>query len=420
MRVNGNGHNSASQHRLTKADLTDLLNQAGSMLTPSVDVMEVRASFQSTSAIGRTWRRDIGNERIPSPLVNNILAAIAAKQRSILLTGLPGSGKTCVMLALQDELERLAQTRSDLLPLFIQSREFADFATAQDRQAQGLSEQWVGKVARMAEDAHVVVVIDSLDVLSIAREHQVLTYFLAQIDQLLLIPNVTVTTACRDFDRHYDRRIAQRTWDKEFKCQPLDWETEITPLLDKLGIDASVTDAATRELICNPRELALYVELAQQGGSFNVVTSQALAQRYLVTVVQSNSALGDAAMQAIEAMASEMLRLRSLAVPKLRFSASQDTLRTLLSHNVLIEMQDGQLTFGHQTLLDVLVISGTERQGVSLNAFIQNLPPVPFVRPSIRSFIAQLATRDRREFRKQLRTVLTSTHAFHIRRLAGC
>ena len=125
-------------------------------------------------------------------------------------------------------------------------------------------------------------------------------------------------------------------------------------------------------------------------------------------------------MQAIEAMASEMLRLRSLAVPKLRFSASQDTLRTLLSHNVLIEMQDGQLTFGHQTLLDVLVISGTERQGVSLNAFIQNLPPVPFVRPSIRSFIAQLATRDRREFRKQLRTVLTSTHAFHIRRLAGC
>ncbi|VTY38324.1 ATPase family associated with various cellular activities (AAA) [Xylophilus ampelinus] len=419
MRANGNGHSSAAQHRLTKADLKDLLNQAGSMLTPSVDVMKVRSSFQSTSAIGRIWRRDIGTERIPIPLVNDILAAITANHRSILLTGLPGSGKTCVMLALQDELERLAQTRRDLLPLFIQSREFADLATAQDRQAQGLSEQWVGNVARMVEDAHVVVVIDSLDVLSIAREHQVLTYFLAQIDQLLLIPNVTVITACREFDRHYDRRIAQRTWDKEFTCQPLNWEMEITPLLVKLDIDALGADAATRELIRNPRELALYVELAQQSGSFNVVTSQALAQRYLATAVQSNSALGDTAMQAIEAMASEMLRLRSLAVPRQRFSASQDILRALLSHNVLIEMQDGQLTFGHQTLLDVLVISGTERQGVSLNAFIQNLPPVPFVRPSIRSFIAQLATRDRRDFRKQLRTVLTSTHAFHIRRLVA-
>lgn len=419
MRISDNGHNSITQHRLTKTDLVDSLNQAGSMLTPSVDFRKVRASFRSTSAIGRIWRRDIGTECIPNPLVNDILAAITAKHRSILLTGLPGSGKTCVMLALQDELERLAQACSDLLPLFIQSREFADFATAQDRQAQGLSEQWVGNVARMAEDAHVVVVIDSLDVLSIAREHQVLTYFLAQIDQLLLIPNVTVVTACRDFDRYYDRRIAQRKWDKEFTCQPLDWETEITPLLVKLDIDAFGTDAATRELIRNPRELALYVELAQQSGSFNVVTGQALAQRYLATVVLSNRALGDAAMQAIEAMASEMLRLRSLAVSRLRFSASQDTLRALLSHNVLIEMQDGQLTFGHQTLLDVLVTSGTERQGVSLNAFIQNLSPVPFVRPSIRSFIAQLATRDRRDFRKQLRTVLTNAHAFHVRRLVA-
>lgn len=419
MRINGNGHSSATKHRLTKDDLKAVLTYAGAMLTPSMNANEVRASFQNTSSIGRTWRRDIGNERLFNSVVNRLLAAIEAKHRSILLTGLPGSGKTCVMLALQDELERLAQIRSDLLPLFIQSREFADFATAQDRQAQGLSEQWVEKVARMAEDAHVVVVIDSLDVLSIAREHSVLTYFLAQIDRLLLVPNVTVITACRDFDRHYDRRIAQRTWGKELTCQPLDWDTDITPLLVKLGIDASAMDTATRELIRNPRELALYVELAQQGGSFNVVTSQALAQRYLATVVQANSTLGDAAMQAIEAMATEMLRLRSLAVPKLQFCASQDTLRTLLSHNVLIEMQDGQLTFGHQTLVDVLVISGAVRQSVTLSVFIQNLSPVPFVRPSIRSFIAQLATGDRREFRKQLRTVLTSTNAFHIRRLVA-
>lgn len=419
MRVNGNGHSSAIQHRLTKDDLKSLLAQAGAMLIPSMNMVDVRASFQNTSAIGRIWRRDIGNERLSNPVVNELLAAIEAKHLSILLTGLPGSGKTCVMLALQDELEKLAQTRSDLLPLFIQSREFVDFATAQDRQAQGLSEQWVEKVARMAEDAQVVVVIDSLDVLSIAREHSVLTYFLAQIDRLLLIPNVTVITACRDFDRHYDRRIAQRTWGKEFTCQALDWNTDITPLLVKLGIDASAMDAATRELIRNPRELALYVELALQGGSFNVVTSQALAQRYLATVVQANSALGDAAMQAIEAIATEMLKLRSLAMPKQRFFASHDTLRTLLSHNVLIEMQDGQLTFGHQTLLDVLVISGAVRQGVSLNVFIQNLSPVPFVRPSIRSFIAQLASGDRREFRKQLRTVLTGKHAFHLRRLVA-
>lgn len=420
MRVDGNnGQTASTQHRLTKDDFRNLLAKAGAMLIPPMNTVEVRTSFQSTSAIGRTWRRDIGNRRISNPVINELVTAIETKDRSILLTGLPGSGKTCVMLALQDSLEQLTKTRADLLPLFIQSREFAEVVTAQDRQAQGLPDQWVEKVARLAEDAHVVVVIDSLDVLSIAREHSVLTYFLAQIDRLLLIPNVTVVTACRDFDRRYDRRIAQRTWDKEFTCEPLDWDASIAPLFVELDIDASAADPATRELIRNPRELALYVELAQRGGSFNVVTGHALSQRYLAMIVQANSALGDTAMQAIEAIAVEMLKLRSLAVPHQRFAASEDIQRALLSHNVLIEMQDGQLTFGHQTLLDVLVISGAVRQGVTLNTFIQGLPPVPFVRPSIRSFVAQLATGDRREFRKQLRTVLTGNYAFHIRRLVA-
>ena len=83
------------------------------------------------------------------------------------------------------------------------------------------------------------------------------------------------------------------------------------------------------------------------------------------------------------------------------------------------ETQNGQLAFGHQTLLDVLVISGALRRGVTLNAFIQDLPPVPFVRPTIRGFVKQLALGDRREFRKQLRTVLMGNHAFHVRRLVA-
>jgi hypothetical protein len=415
----GGDATSATRHRFTKDGLKAILHEAGAILAPPMDLVEVRSLFAGTSTIGRTWRRDIAGQCISSPVVSELVAAIDAKKRAILLTGLPGSGKTCVMLALQEALEQRAQTHSDITPLFIQSREFADLVTAQDRQAQGLTADWVEKAARLAEGTHVVVVIDSLDVLSIARDHRVLSYFLAQIDRLLLIPNVSVVTACRDFDRHYDRRIAERKWDCELTCQPLDWDAEIAPLLDGMGIETATIDAVTRELIGNPRELALFVELAQRQGIFNVVTSQALAQRYLDTIVRANIALGDSAIQAIEAIASDMLSSRSLVVPHQRFNASQEILRELCSLNVLQETRDSKLTFGHQTLLDVLVTSGALRNSVTLNEFIQGLPPVPFVRPSIRSFVTQLALGERREFRKQLRTVLTGSVAFHIRRLVA-
>lgn len=409
----------ATKHRLTKDDLRAILQNAGAMLSPPMGVSEVRTAFSKTSAIGRSWRRDIAGSRISSSTLEDLLVAIDAKNRAILLTGMPGSGKTCVMLALQEELEQREKAKDDIVPLFIQSRDFADLATSQDRQAQGLPEQWVENAARMADVAHVIVVIDSLDVLSIARDHRVLSYFLAQLDRLLLIQNVTVVASCRDFDRHYDRRIAERQWDVELKCKPLDWEAEIVPLFDALGITTTSIDAVTRNLISNPRELALFMDLARQEDGFNIVTSQHLAQRYLENTVRANSALGDTAMHAIETIADDMLKSRSLLVPNQRFTASQSILRELCSLNVLQETHDGKLALGHQTLLDVLVISGALRRGITLSDFICSLPPVPFVRPAIRSYIAQLALGKRREFRKQLRTILTGEFPFHIRRLVA-
>jgi len=406
-----------AQHRLTKKDLNTLLHRAGAMLVPGIAQDEIRAAFTGTSSIGRSWHREIAGRRLARKTKDEVLNAIDQHKRSILVTGLPGSGKTCVLLAVQEELELRAQTDRSLVPLFIQSREFAELATAKDRQAQGLNEDWVGWVARLADEAHVVVVIDSLDVLSISREHSALTYFLAQLDQLLIIANVTTLVACRDFDRHYDRRIAGRLWACELECRPLDWDEEVFPLLQASNINVANVDPITRLLIQNPRELALFVELAQREGGFSVVTSQALAQLYLDSIVLADVSLGEPAMTAIEFIAEEMLKTRSITVPPQRFGGLDKIKRSLLSHNVLYEAKDGRLGFGHQTLLDVLVISSAIRKGLSLSDFIKGLSPVPFVRPSIRSFVAQLSTGDRRTFRKQLRAVLMSDAAFHIRRL---
>ncbi len=202
----------ASKHRVTKEELRAVLNESGAILTPTVPVAEIIASLSKTSAIGRSWKREIAGQHIKNPVFDELLTNIENNTKSILLTGQPGSGKTCVMLDLQEALEDRFKRQGDLVPIFIQSREFADLSSSQEREAQGLPTNWVEQIARLADESKVVVVIDSLDVLSISREHHALTYFLAQIDQLLLIPNITVITACRDFDRKYDKRIASREW----------------------------------------------------------------------------------------------------------------------------------------------------------------------------------------------------------------
>ena len=97
-RMEGGNLSASTQHRLTKDDLKDILHHAGAMLVPVMSIAQVRTSFASTSAIGRSWHRDIAGQRISSPVVNELLAAIDARKRAVLLTGLPGSGKTCVML----------------------------------------------------------------------------------------------------------------------------------------------------------------------------------------------------------------------------------------------------------------------------------------------------------------------------------
>lgn len=407
------------QHRITKNDLVKLLSDAGVTLTPPLDVTKIYRSFQHTSAIGRTWHREIGHQKIEMPALQEILDGIATKQQSILLTGAQGAGKTCVMLELQDTLETRMQNGEPIVSLFIQSREFADIASARDRQAQGLSEQWVEESARLAEEKHVIIVIDSLDVLSISREHEVLRYFLAQLDRLKTIENITLVAACREFDRKYDSRIKYIQWDKEVVCGNLNWKPTIQPLLERLAIDVSQIDSATRNLISNPRELAIFVELAGQSGGFNIGSSQELANSYLSVIVRDNPLLGESALKAIEHMADEMLRQRTLSIHRQQFKASDNVKRSLLSNNVLVETHDHQLTFGHQTLLDVLVVNHAISGGLTLKGFIEQLSPTPFVRPSIRSFIAQLATGDRLIFRRQLRAVLLGDIPFHIRRLVA-
>lgn len=150
-RIAGSG-NAATQpsHRLTKSCLQDILAKSGATFIPPLSQQEMQKSFVSASSIGRHWRRDIAGNRLHVAAVDDLINAIDTKERSVPLTGIPGSGKTCVLLELQEALEK----RHDLAALFIQAREYANCPTPLARTSHGLPEDVVGLVGRMADCKH--------------------------------------------------------------------------------------------------------------------------------------------------------------------------------------------------------------------------------------------------------------------------
>lgn len=53
---------SASKHQVTKAELREVLNKSGAILTPTIPISQLKDSLAKISAIGRSWKREIAGK----------------------------------------------------------------------------------------------------------------------------------------------------------------------------------------------------------------------------------------------------------------------------------------------------------------------------------------------------------------------
>lgn len=408
------GSPQASVHRLTRDGALKVLHDAGCELGATRDTAQALAELKTASAVGRSWRRDIGGQQISRAATNELLQAIDRKERTLLLTDGPGAGKTCILLDLVEKLE----ARPHIATLLIQAREYSEANSAPERESLGLPEDIPETVSSLSNDRHVVVVVDSLDVLALARENTPLAFFLSLLDRLSSMPNTTTVVACRSFDVKYDRRLAARKWNAQVIAGALDWKDQISPVLVAAGLSPGDLDERTRALLANARHLALFVDLASRSGVRNLSGTQELTEAYLDEVVLNQPELGQDAMVALESMATLMLAERVSDIPRSRFGSNDELTKRLQSEQVILPTQAGKrVAFGHQTLLDALSVRAAIRSGQSLLGFIQSLPAVPFIRPTVRAYFNHLRLGDVTQFRKELRAAFDAPVAFHLKRL---
>ncbi|QPF72692.1 hypothetical protein G8A07_06955 [Roseateles sp. DAIF2] len=407
------GQATAFRSRITRDELIALLSEAGCELVPSRAIAEISHSLHLLSAVGRDWHRDIDGEIFDRSAVEELRQAIDGGEKKVVLTDGPGAGKTCALLTLMDVLEKDGKA----FPVFIQAREFSKERDPAGRSAMGMPENLPYLVSAMSEQKPVVVVVDSLDVLSLERDTTSLTFFLGLIERLARIPNTTVVAACRSFDLKYNSKLSRQTWSRQVTLGLLDWDTMVVPLLNRWGVSLEGIAPSIRDLLRNPRNLAIFCDVAKAGGPTNISSAYSLTQAYLNAVVVKDEELGRPAFEALSSMAKEMLSRRSLTLPRGAITLPDSTVSRLLSCNVLAKSSSGQFQFGHQTLLDALAVKGAVDQGTSLKDFIVALPAVPFVRPTVRAFFDHLFATDPSGLRKQLRAVFASDAAAHIKSL---
>jgi len=406
-----------TKHTITRSEVLAQLAEAGISPTPKRTEAEILAAFKQASSIGRNWLRTIEGKPIHRSELSKLIELIEQeKSRSILLTDRPGSGKTCLLLDLVDYIERDKESAWGLL--FIKGDQFTNAESEHNLVANGLPEDIVGQCARLTEFRRTVVIIDSLDVLSLSRQHDALKVFLRILDRLEKIEGVTIITACRNFDLEYDPLLRGRSWQHKVNLQPLDFDEEVKPFLINWNVDISHITPELRTLLQIPQNLRIYEKLAKLDVPWQPASAYELYNSFLEEVVVKKQPLGTEAILALQNMAEKLMQQRKKQYPKISFGTSEDIVRHLISQEVLLENSPSLLEFSHQTLAECITVRAALAKNQTLAQFILAHPQLPFIRPAVRAFFFYLRASQPDVFRRQVWEVLSHNEiAYHVKRL---
>ncbi len=404
----------ASTLIIHRDDVLRLLEKEGLALAPPLSEAEILGQFRQSSLIGREWERTVGGEKFVRPEFNDLVRMVEEGVNTVLVTDRPGSGKTCLLLDLADYIEQ--DPRFGLL--FIKGDCFTHLKREAEFKEAGLPENIIGLCGRLSESRRIVVVIDSLDVLSLNRNHTSLNVFLRLIDRLQSVRNATVVAACRSFDLKYDPLLRDRKWTHEVNLADFDYDTVVAPLLKDWEVQEDHVDADLKRLLQLPQNLRLFESIAKRGERCKARNVFELQETFLEEVVRKNPDLGNRAITSLYKMAEMMLSDRDHHLPLAAFQEDEFLRRALVSNGVLFQDRNGQVGFAHQTLFDYLAACSSMARNENLQDFVKAHPPLPFLRPAVRTFFFYLRNHAPERFSRQVRAVLTDPEiAYHFKRL---
>ena len=402
-------------HVIDRSNVIDMLEQHGIYSALKFNEKTLVEQFKTFSLQGRQWVRTVGGDTFVRQELEQLKKAVNENTSSVLLEDVAGGGKTCILLNLIDYLEE----KNDVVSLFIRGDLFASIESLSDLSNYGLAPDLLNQTARLADNRKVVVIIDSLDVLAVGRSHKSLQIFLALISGLSKVPNITIIAASRSFDARYDPLLREFSWSETISIHPPSFDGDITPLLLKRSINPNDVSDQLKKLLLIPQTLRLFCELIDKGATLADIEAHDLYAFYIHEIVDKDPCLGKEVVNELQKIAVNLLKERSYEFPKASINLSSDQIKRLLSQQVLAESSLHQVMFSHQTIADALRIQNSMQSKITLQHFVTTQPQLPFIRPSVRTFITALRKTQPQQFTKQIRhLLLDESISMHLKRLA--
>lgn len=328
--------------------------------------------------------------------------------RGVCLLGGPGSGKTALLAKLGVDASQAGSVvvaiKADVV-----SPDESLWSWAYHRL--GLDTTLVDGIITASALGKVVVLVDQLDALASLADvsPERLNDLLALIRQCQSIPNVTVVCSCRELEYRRDTRLSHLELDSVTLELP-SWE-QVSCELKKAGIrEPDVWPVSFREVLRTPQHLHVYLHRFRETGQTDVFRTY----QQMLDDLWKRKIDTPARKEFVYRLTNSLIDRETLWAPAIMFEDDERIVEQLEREEV-IQRQDLQIGFRHQTLLEHAKARLFTKSGQSLTDHVLSHQDAIFVRPTIYSVLRYLRDADRPKYRQEIEALLRAQPRLHVR-----
>ena len=350
------------------------------------------------------------------------LAALLRFNKSVMLEGEAGGGKSCALAQALKQLED-----KDVPSLVIR----LDGLTENDVSAQaigtnrGLPDSPIITLGEFAGDRTSVLCIDQLDALSFisARHQSAWNAFNEMLYEAGSYPKMKILFVCRSFDLEKDRRlhalVADNNQVERITVGELDSNT-VKQTVAAAGVAVSSLNDEQIRILSTPLHLFLFLEGAGFH-KFNFTNKGDLFDEFWSTKESNVNARLNGRhpgwTQAISTLCEAMSLRKDLIVPEYILDECSAAIQVMASEGV-VSIFDGYVRFFHETFFDYSFTRTFLRSNKDLVQWLLSDDQALFRRSQVRQVLAFLRERDGSIYLSTLRNLLEETGIrFHIKKL---